>query len=139
MHNIVIDNAASDSDIKTIREGIFAFNKNILGKGMIENTYSVLLKDKDDKVRGGILAYYDSESVYIDVLWVDEASQHQNYGSKLLHAAESEAARLGCRYSTLDTWSFQAEGFYLKNGYERLGEIKNYYLNHSKIFLRKKL
>jgi hypothetical protein len=39
----------------------------------------------------------------------------------------------------VDTWDFQAEEFYLKNGYERIGELKNYWHGHSKIFLRKKL
>jgi len=139
MHKIVINYDANDADKKVIREGILAFNKGILGKGMLEKTFSVFLKDESNNIHGGILAYFDSESVFVDVLWVDENSRHQGYGSKLLRAAENEACNLGCRYSTLDTWSFQAEEFYLKNGYERLGEIKNYYLHHSKIFLRKKL
>lgn len=139
MHKIIVDHNANDADKKVIREGIFAFNKGILGRGMLEKTFSVLLKDESNNIHGGILAYFDSESVFIDILWVDENSRHQGHGSKLLRAAENEACKLGCRYSTLDTWSFQAEEFYLKNGYERLGEIKNYYLHHSKIFLRKKL
>ena len=69
----------------------------------------------------------------------NETSRNQGYGTKLLTVAENEAHKLDCSYSTLDTWNFQAEEFYLKNGYERLGEIKNYYLHHSKIFLRKNL
>ena len=65
--------------------------------------------------------------------------KRDSYGTKLLKAVENEAYKLGCRYSTLDTYSFQSEEFYLKNGYRRLGEIKNYYLHYSKIFLRKEL
>jgi hypothetical protein len=33
----------------------------------------------------------------------------------------------------------QAEGFYLKSGYEPMGEIKKYWREHSRIFLRKAL
>lgn len=58
---------------------------------------------------------------------------------KLLDAAEKEAIKNGCIFSLVDTWDFQAEEFYLKKGYERVGELKNYWLGHSKIFLRKNL
>src|SRR4051812_32576595 len=108
MHKIIVDHDAKDADKKFIRAGILAFNKSVLGKGMLEKTFSVLLKDESDNVHGGILASFDSESVYINVLWVDENSRHQDYGTKLLHAAENEAYKFGCRYAILDTWSFQA-------------------------------
>ena len=134
---IKVDYNASDKDKQAIRSGIVAFNENIIhekAKG-----FSVILKDKHDKIYGGILAWLHSESVYIDVLWVDEGVRHHHYGTKLLLAAEDEALKQGCIYSTVDTFSFQAEAFYVKNGYQRLGEIKNYLFQHSKIFLRKDL
>lgn len=136
----MIDHDAKDADIQFIREGIVESTKNVLGQtDFLEKQFTVLLEDENHNIYGGIIARFDSESVYIDALWVNEASRHQGYGTKLLTVAENEARKLGCSYSTLDTWSFQAEELYLKNGYERLGEIKNYYLQHSKIFLRKKL
>lgn len=63
----------------------------------------------------------------------------QGYGKKLLDAAEQEAIKNGCIFSTTDTFDFQAEEFYLKNGYERMGEIKKYWYDHSRIFFRKNL
>ncbi|MCX6994429.1 MAG: hypothetical protein NTY13_01095, partial [Chlamydiae bacterium] len=54
-------------------------------------------------------------------------------------AAETEAIKNGCIFCLVGTWDFQAEEFYLKNGYERISELKNYWLGHSKIFLRKNL
>lgn len=50
---------------------------------------------------------------------MEENVRKQGYGTKLLDAAESEAIKNGCIFSLLDTWDFQAEDFYLKNGYER--------------------
>jgi len=72
-------------------------------------------------------------------LWIEQNSRSQGYGSELLKVAEQEGIKYGCLYSTLDTFSFQAEEFYLKNGYQRIGEIPNYLFEHSRIFLRKKL
>lgn len=137
MYKITTDYNPTDVDIKIIREGIVGFNAKIIGEGA--KSFSVYLKDGNNNICGGILAWLHSESVYIDVLWLDEKLRKQGYGRKLLQAAEAEAIKNGCHYSTLDTYSFQAEEFYLNNGYERLGEIKNYLFEHSKIFLRKKL
>ncbi len=140
-YKITINHDVRDADEKIIHEGMLVFTEGVLGdkEKWFEKSFSILLKDEADKVHGGILAKFDSESMYIDSLWVDESLRFQGFGTKLLKVAESEAYKLGCRYLTVDTYSFQAEGFYLKNGYERLGEIKNYYLHHTKIFLRKNI
>jgi ribosomal protein S18 acetylase RimI-like enzyme len=139
MYSITVDYDPKEEDRKIIEAGLILTTKNVLGhKNFLEKSFSVLLKDGNN-IRGGIVARYDSESVYIDLLWVDENSRNQGCGTRLLNTAENEARKLGCHYSTVDTYNFQASKFYLKNGYEWLGEIKNYYLNYSKIFFRKKI
>jgi GNAT superfamily N-acetyltransferase len=138
MYKIVIDKNPKECDKKIIIDGLIENSKNILGTDDFkEQLFSLFLKDESNNIQGGIFARYDLESIYIDLLWVADNSRHLGYGSQLLNAAEVEAQKFGCRYSTLDTYSFEAEGFYLKNGYERFGEIKNYWLHHSRIFLRK--
>ncbi len=99
----------------------------------------MFLKNDSGKIVGGVQAQFDTESVYLEALWIDEKFRNQGFGTKLIHAAKHEALKYGCVFSILDTWDFQAEGFYLKNGYERMGEIKKYWREHSRIFLRKTL
>jgi GNAT superfamily N-acetyltransferase len=137
MYKIIVDYAPSEADNAVVREGIIASNEKIVGER--DKTFSVFLKNDSGKVFGGIQAFLGSESIYIDVLWVERNLQKQGYGTKLLGAAEREAIKNGCIFSTVDTWDFQSEEFYLKNGYERIGELKNYWLGHSKIFLKKNL
>lgn len=137
MFKIIVDYTPSEADNAVVREGIIASNEKIIGER--DKEFSIFLKNDSGKVFGGIQVFMDTEAAYIDILWIEEALQKQGYGTKLLNAAEQEATRNGCFFSTVDTWSFQAEEFYLKNGYERIGELKNYWHEHSKIFLRKKL
>ncbi len=137
MYKVVVDYVPSDADNAVVTEGIIASNENIVGER--DKAFSIFLKNDSGKVFGGIQAFLDTESIYIDVLWVEKSLQKQGYGTKLLAAAEGEAIENGCIFSLVDTWDFQAEEFYLKNGYERIGEIKNYWHGHAKIFLRKKL
>ena len=39
----------------------------------------------------------------------------------------------------VDTFDFQAEGFYLKNGYRPIGEINNFPEGHRRIYFSKEL
>ena len=138
MYKVIVDHAPSQADNAIVREGVVSFNEKITGQAR-DKAFSVFLKDGSGKVFGGIQAWFDTESIYIDVLWVDEHLRKQGYGKKLLVAAEQEAVKNGCAFSLVDTWAFQAEEFYIKNGYERIGELKDYWLGHSKIFLKKSL
>lgn len=137
MYKVVVDYAPTEADNAVLREGIIALTEDILGER--DKEFSIFLKNDLAKVVGGIQAFLGTESIYIDVLWIEGNLQRQGYGTKLLDAAEREAIKNGCIFSLVDTWDFQAEEFYLKNGYERITEIKKYWLGHSKIFLRKNL
>lgn len=137
MYKVVVDYEPAEADNAVVREGIIASNEKIVGERDIE--FSIFLKDDLGKVFGGIQAFLGTESIYIDVLWVEKRLQKQGYGTQLLKAAEKEAIKKGCLFSLVDTWDFQAEEFYLKKGYERIGELENYWLGHSKIFLKKLL
>ena len=88
MYKVVIDYTPNQSDNDAVREGIFASYKNIVGER--DKPFSIFLKDDSGKVFGGIQAYIDTQSVYIDILWVEENLREQGYGKKLLDAAEQE-------------------------------------------------
>ena len=137
MYKVVVDYAPAEADNAVVREGIIAFNENILGER--DKAFSIFLKNDLGKVFGGIQAFMGTESIYIDVLWVEGNLQKQGYGKKLLDAVEQEAIKNGCVFSAVDTFDFQAEEFYLKNGYKRVSELKNCWFGHSKFFLRKDL
>lgn len=136
-YKVVVDYAPTEADNAVVSEGIVASNEKILGER--DKEFSIFLKNNSGKVFGGVQAFLGTESIYIDVLWVEESLKKQGYGTQLLNAAEQEAVKNGCTFSAVDTFDFQAEEFYLKNGYERIGELKNCWLGHSKLFLRKNL
>ncbi|MEI5008478.1 GNAT family N-acetyltransferase [Streptomyces sp. NPDC087659] len=65
--------------------------------------------------------------LHVDLLWVDSRHRGAGLGSQLLAAAEREArVGRGCSWSRLETWDFQAPGFYRKHGYEIVGRVPDY-------------
>ena len=137
-YKIIVDHEPNQADNDALMEGLITCYEREMSETR-DKEFSVFLKNDLGDIFGGIQAHFDTESVYVEVLWVDEKLRKKGYGRKLLNAAELEAIKNGCVFSTLDTWDFQAEGFYLKSGYEPMGEIKKYWREHSRIFLRKAL
>jgi len=133
----MVDYDPSETNNNKIREGVFAAHAHLVGEK--DKSFSVFLEIMKGEILGGVLASLDTESIYIELLWVDDSLRNQGYGKRLLNTIEQEAIKKSCHFSTVDTWDFQAEEFYLKNGYVRIGEVKNYWKGHSRIFLRKNL
>ncbi|TLU70471.1 GNAT family N-acetyltransferase [Lichenicoccus roseus] len=75
--------------------------------------------------------------LHIELLVVPEAMRGTGIGRTLLQRAEEEALCRGCHQVWLDTFSFQARGFYEKLGYSVFGTLEDYRVGHSRMFLRK--
>src|SRR5215471_13287721 len=56
-------------------------------------------------------------------LWVRDDLRRRGVGRGLMALAEARAVERGCHSAWLDTFSFQARGFYEKLGYEGFGTL----------------
>lgn len=97
----------------------------------------VFLVDEAGILHGGLLGYTQWGWLHVQVLWVANDQRKQGYGSRLLTAAEAEAARRGCRQGRLATYSFQARGFYERHGYQVWGTLDDYPPGYTAYALRK--
>ena len=120
-----------------IRDGLMNFNEPFFGRQ--PERFSIYVKNDDDDIIGGAIVHARTKSIYVDVLWVNENYQGLGLGTQLLNKVEKEALDRNITESTLDTYSFQAETFYIKQGYKHLGTIENYIEGHDRIYMRKTL
>lgn len=97
------------------------------------------VRDDDGRLVAGIACHTQFGWLCIEKLWVDLSARGRHLGSRLLAAAEREAARRGCEAAWVDTFSFQARPFYEAHGYELFGELTDFPPGHSRYFLRKRL
>ena len=118
--------------------GISAYNKQQAGPDNGQN-HCFVLKAPDGEVVGGVIAATYWNWLYIDLMWLKEGVRGQGYGRKLLQLAEEEGRRRGATHAHLDTFSFQAPGFYQKQGYEVFGELKDFPPGHTRYYLVKEL
>jgi GNAT superfamily N-acetyltransferase len=102
--------------------------------------YVVLLRQvPDGRALGGLAGVSFYDWFYVEFMVIPEPLRHAGWGSRLLLQAEAEAVRRACVGIWLDTFSFQARGFYEKHGYDVFGLLPNYPNGSQRVFMRKML
>ena len=76
---------------------------------------------------------------YVELLWLSEAARGAGLGAQLVEEAERRAQRHGSRLIHLNTYSFQAPGFYEAQGYRRFGAVSGSPRGEKRYFYVKRL
>ncbi|WP_345643800.1 GNAT family N-acetyltransferase [Streptomyces tremellae] len=86
-----------------------------------------LMEEGTGLLAGGLAGRTWARWLHVDLLWVEERHRGGRLGSRLLAEAERIAREeRGCARCRLETWDFQAPGFYVEQGYEVVAEIEDY-------------
>jgi GNAT superfamily N-acetyltransferase len=97
------------------------------------------LRDAYGTVVGGLWGTTGYGWLFTQLLVVPEQSRGQGLGRQLLSLAEAEAIKRGCHAAWLDTFEFQAKGFYERIGYDCFAMLPDYPKGSSRYFMRKEL
>jgi GNAT superfamily N-acetyltransferase len=130
---------ATDDAVRSAIVGpLVAYNEQKTGM----NDYrplAVVVSDADNCVIGGLWGRTAYGWLFIELLFVPESLRGQGLGADLTRRAETEALARGCHSAWLDTFEFQARGFYERLGYTCFGELENYPVGFSRYFMKKAL
>ena len=88
---------------------------------------------------GGLVARFGTHWVFVELLSVAASARGRSVGRELMQQVEDEARSRGLAGIWLDTYSFQAPGFYRRLGFTEFGRIDDYPPGQSRIFLQKRL
>ena len=131
----------SQDSVSSILDGINEYNlSKVAALSNVWTPLNYVIKDEEGIDIAGILAgigYWNG--LEIKVVWVRSDYRNRGVGTLILKHVEKVARDKGATIAMLDTFDFQAEGFYLKNGYTSIGEIKNFPDGHRRIYFSKRL
>lgn len=131
-----------ERDKASVIDNLVAYNLRQVPPVQEELFYDLSNKivDEDGNIIGGIIAgMYCWNCVYIDALWVADDYRGRDLGSKLIQAVEACGRRKGAYLFHLDTFDFQAKGFYEKLGYAVFGVLEDCPRGHNRYYLKKHL
>jgi GNAT superfamily N-acetyltransferase len=124
--------------VNAIQRGLHAFNQE-MGGPYDREPITVLARDAAGEVQGGLLGLTYWHWLFIDWLWLARSQRGQGIGSELLRRAEAIARTRGCTDAYTDTFSFQAPGFWSRNGYAEFGRLDEMPRGHARQWFRKRL
>ena len=118
---------------------LVAFNQDKVGSGMKWKVLALEMQGPKKELLGGLYGGTYWGWAYIELLWVDEKVRGTKVGESLVREAEKIAKQRGCHHGFLNTFSFQAPGFYKKLGYKVFGKISDFPKGHTRMWLSKAL
>ena len=141
MVEIVLEAEPSAETRTAILDGLIAYNLGQTGDGFgPPRTLALSLRDPETgKPVGGLTARITFDRMFVELLFVPDHLRGQGMGDRLMQKAEDVARESGCTGIWLDTFSFQAPGFYKKRGYSEFGAIADYPPGFTRHFLHKTL
>lgn len=94
-----------------------------LGKPFADDGINLRASDGDGGFIGGLSGQILQRWLYVRLLAVAPQARALGVGRKLMAGAEEEARKRGLVGVYLDTYDFQAPGFYEKLGYSEFGRL----------------
>ena len=139
MERFRVETQPAVRDVRVLEDGLYDYNAE--QTGVRDGQWlSIFVRDDKGEIVAGLHGWTWCRACKVMTLWVREDHRRRRYGSRLLRAAEEEARARGCERIFLETFSFQARGFYEKLGYEVIGETEGFpCAPHSEFHLRKSL
>ena len=134
---IVSETANKRAASRRLWNGLIRYNRKTAEPFHYTRTVLTVRSAAGSVLGGLILQSYWKES-YVELLWLSERARRLGYGRRLMQEAERRARRRGSRLMHLNTYSFQAPGFYEKLGFKRVGgmqgspagESRHFYVKH---------
>jgi len=137
-YDIQLTDVADPAIRDAIVNPLLVYNADKTGR----NDFRLLIltvTDADGRIVGGLWGRTSYDWLFVELLVVPETMRGQGIGTELMRRAESEAIARGCHNAWLDTFEFQARGFYEKRGYSCFGELAEYPPGFSRFFMKKSL
>jgi [ribosomal protein S5]-alanine N-acetyltransferase len=102
-------------------------------------TLSVVARDANGSVMGGLLGELNIRWLFVSAIWVRDDHRRRGIGSQLLQKAEEHLRDRGAVGVFLDTFSTEAAAFYESRGYVRFGALEGLPRGSTQVWLAKRL
>jgi GNAT superfamily N-acetyltransferase len=137
-HELIIEDDPRLEEVGQLDDRLYRYNAAVTG---CDNGrwLAIFVRDATGELLAGLHGWTWDRTGFVRTLWVREDLRRRGLGTRLLDAAEREAAGRGCREIQLDTHDYQAPDFYRRRGYEPIAELPGWPGASTRVFFRKTL
>ncbi len=135
---IVVPDVPDRADRERLLNFLAEFEADKAGPLHIKSL-AILIKDQAGATIGGVWGTSLFRWLVIESVFVPETLRGTGTGTRIMRQAEAIALERGCIGIWLDTYSFQARGFYEKLGFEVFGQVDDHPPGAQRFFMRKRI
>jgi GNAT superfamily N-acetyltransferase len=132
-----VENDPDPRDLEFLETQIRREASTAMGLGD-EAELAIFVRD-DGRIVAGVSGWTWGDCCELQSLWVEPSLRGRWLGSRLLAAAETEAAARGCLQTVHFTYAFQAGRLYERSGYELAGRVEGFPSGTDVLWYRKRL
>ncbi len=133
--NLTITDAPCQDEEEFVISSLWAHNEHF--EHVDIHPLFLNFKDQEQNIIAGLVARTWWGGLEVQYLWVSADYQKTGLGRALMLQAEEEALKRGCHLAYVDTFNFQAKGFYEKLGYREYGNLPQYAHKFTRHYLSK--
>jgi GNAT superfamily N-acetyltransferase len=108
-------------------------------KGLGDEVELAIFVREGGTIVAGISGWTWGDCCELQSLWVAPHLRDHGLATRLIAAAEAEAATRGCTQTVHFTYDFQARALYERNGYELVGRVQDFPSGSDALWYRKRL
>jgi GNAT superfamily N-acetyltransferase len=101
--------------------------------------FAFFVRSERGEFVGGLLGSTHWNHFFVSAIFVDQKFRKEGIGRELMIRAEALALEQGCDTIYLDTFDFQAPGFYETLGFKVFGKLEDYPTGHQRFYLVKQI
>jgi GNAT superfamily N-acetyltransferase len=136
---LTLTDQPTDTDEAVIQGGLADYNELKTGYRDWRPLAALLRDPETGDTLGGMIGRTSYGLLFIDLVYLPQIMRGQDIGSRLLQKMEQEGARRGCKSGFLYTVTYQAPGFYERNGWIEFGRIACDPPGAARVFMTKTL
>jgi GNAT superfamily N-acetyltransferase len=120
---LMVTDAPDERARALIADGLSGYNDEKAGYRDFRPLAVVVSDPATGEVVGGLTGRTSFGLLFVERFFLPEEWRRNSLGSRVLGLAEAEAKRRGCTRAALFTLTFQAPGFYQKQGYDIAAQL----------------
>ena len=134
-----IHEARDPQAVAVIGQALTDVGNALFGTYMNRATLAITAEDESGQPQGGLWMLVRRDWLFLDLFILAPEARGSGTGRRILAMAEDAARARGCTGVWLDSFGFQAPGFYRAQGYAPIGELPDYPAPHARHFFAKRL
>jgi GNAT superfamily N-acetyltransferase len=136
MTEITLTETPAGADVEAVLQGIISFNLSQQPNDGYQ-PLGIFVTD-DNGAKGGLSGWASYDWLYVQLLHLPPSLRGQGVGTAVMRKAEDWSRARGLTGIWLDTFEFQARGFYEKLGFQVFGTIEDHPKGRTRYFMRKR-